>query len=119
MNKKLKSLAENETWYFSILLVLVGVTAFGLGKWSVLEKESPATQKNAEVTFYPTTTERLNKPILSNQTQVVASRSGTRYHRPECPGAAQIKPDNLINFSSIALARAAGYTAASNCPGLE
>jgi methylphosphotriester-DNA--protein-cysteine methyltransferase len=49
---------------------------------------------------------------------VVASKSGTKYHLPTCPGAKQIKSTNLITFNSKQEAEAAGYTPASNCPGL-
>lgn len=58
----------------------------------------------------------------STQTQtevVVASRNGTKYHLPSCPGAKQIKPENKITFSSPQEAEAAGYEPANNCPGLK
>ena len=50
---------------------------------------------------------------------VVGSKSGTKYHLPDCPGAKRIKPENLVSFETIAAAKAAGYTAAANCPGLK
>lgn len=60
------------------------------------------------------------KQINEPQTEVVvASRNGTKYHLPSCPGAKQIKPENKITFSSPQEAEAAGYEPASNCPGLK
>jgi len=55
----------------------------------------------------------------SGETVVVGSRTGSKYHLPSCPGAKQIKTENLINFSSIADAEAAGYKPAANCPQLQ
>jgi len=56
------------------------------------------------------------EPIIpTDAVQVVASSGGTKYHKLDCPGADSIKEDNKIYFDSIQLAKAAGYTAASNC----
>jgi len=49
---------------------------------------------------------------------VVGSKKGTKYHLPTCSGAKNIKPENLITFSSITEAERAGYQKAANCPGL-
>ncbi len=46
---------------------------------------------------------------------VVASKSGSKYHYPSCPGAKQIKEANKISFATPAEAEAAGYTLAANC----
>ena len=51
--------------------------------------------------------------------EVVASKSGSKYHLPTCAGAKQIKPENLISFASASAAEAAGYTPAANCKGLQ
>jgi hypothetical protein len=51
--------------------------------------------------------------------QVVASKNGTKYHLPTCPGAKQISDKNKITFNSAEEARAAGYSPASNCKGLK
>ncbi len=50
--------------------------------------------------------------------QYVASKSGTKYHLPWCPGAKQMKEENKIYFSSKEEAEAAGYTPAANCKGI-
>lgn len=50
---------------------------------------------------------------------VVASKSGSKYHLPDCPGVKTILPANKITFSSPQEAERAGYTPAANCPGLK
>jgi methylphosphotriester-DNA--protein-cysteine methyltransferase len=49
----------------------------------------------------------------------VASKNGTKYHYPWCSGAKRIKDENKVWFDTVEQARAAGYTPAANCPGLE
>ena len=46
---------------------------------------------------------------------VIASKSGSKYHYPSCPGAKQIKEANKITFASAQAAESAGYTLAANC----
>lgn len=134
MLQKLKSFLADDAFYYSAVIILVAGASFGLGRQSVVEKtqeNSPKTQNNVVVT--PSKPQALapssntTTPISIQATtqgaaavgavsgEVVASKSGSKYHLPTCPGAKQIKPDNLISFTSIAAAEAAGYTAAANC----
>jgi len=50
--------------------------------------------------------------------QVVASKSGSKYHLPWCSGAQAIKEENKVWFASREAAEAAGYEPAANCKGL-
>ena len=52
---------------------------------------------------------------IENSAAVVASKNGSKYHYPSCPGAKQIKEANKITFPSPQAAEAAGYTLAANC----
>jgi len=52
------------------------------------------------------------------QQKFVASKNGSVYHYPWCPGAQQIKEENKIYFDSKEEAEKAGYRPAKNCPGL-
>lgn len=52
-------------------------------------------------------------------TFLVGSKNSDKYHFPWCSGALRIKPENLISFTSYEEARAAGYTPAGNCDGLQ
>jgi len=50
--------------------------------------------------------------------QVVASKAGVRYYRPDCPGVDRIADKNKVWFASPELAEAQGYEPAGNCDGL-
>lgn len=55
---------------------------------------------------------------LGTLAEVVASRTGTKYYRPECPGVAAISEKNRVWFVSSDLARTQGYEPADNCDGI-
>lgn len=134
MLEKLKSLILNDQVFYSLLIIMVAVISFWLGRLSLTptDPREPMASR-VEVRQTPTVQKGPSaKEILSseqtgvkadgNPTEkgiVVGSRSGTKYHLSTCPGAKQIKPENLINFSSIAAAEAAGYKPAANCPELQ
>lgn len=122
--EKLKSLIADDAFFYSVLLVLVAIVSFGLGQRSVTV--NPVNQSASVVTSAPNREVDLRlvpeTPISEQNTQtgtLIASKSGTKYHLPTCPGAKQIKEANKIEFSSVKEAEAAGYTAAANCPGLQ
>lgn len=132
MWQKLKSFLTNDAVFHSVLLLLVAVGSFGLGRQSV-DNPAPAKQplfikENATTAAVATainTTATTSEPApaaaatVPAPVAVVGSKSGTKYHLPTCSGAKRIKPENLISFESIEAAKAAGYTAAANCPGLQ
>jgi len=91
-----------------ILVILVGLGSFGLGRMSVLE--APKT---------PISISQAAAGAIPAGGQVVASKSGTKYHYPWCAGANGISEKNKIIFESNEKARAAGYLPAGNCKGLE
>lgn len=117
-------------WLTGLVLVLVALSAFGLGRLSALTSPktpleliaSPAATltKTTGPASAPTS---LNNNIDNNKNvssgEVVASKEGSKYHYPWCPGAKQIKEGNKISFPTSAAARAAGYTPAGNCPNLN
>jgi hypothetical protein len=122
-----------------LIIVLVGTASFGLGRLSFYEKKTaPVTietsvieprseevsgeVKGASVAIPTTITNK--PPVAPAQAptageEVVASRSGSKYHYPWCAGAKQIADKNKIVFQSFESARAAGYTPAANCKGLR
>lgn len=138
MLEKLKSALANDQIFQVFLIFLVGLLAFGLGRWSVvtpahqtaatisiLDQSTSSQAIKAAPTNPPTTVDNKGAVAPSaagasggQESMVVASKNGARYHLPTCPGAKQIKPENLISFSSPAAAEAAGYSPATNCPGL-
>ncbi len=133
MFEKLKSLLANDVVFYSLLLVLVAVASFGLGRQSVGRVGQVAAPIGAVIAEYPAIIPNnqaaapieavtgvsqgleADGTVVPGGGAVVASKSGTKYHLPTCPGAKQIKPDNLISFTSIVEAEAAGYTPATNC----
>ena len=134
MWQKLKSFLTNDAAFYSVLLLLVAVGSFGLGRQSVdnssTAKEPLFIKENtsqAAVAAAINTTATTSEPApaaagaaaIPAPVAVVGSKSGTKYHLPTCSGAKRIKPENLITFESIEAAKAAGYTAAANCPGLQ
>lgn len=108
-----------------MVLLLVAVAAFGLGRWSVLESTSQVAERPVLV---PTPVEApaavaVTQGSVAGQNaviigQFVASVNGTKFHALSCPGAKQISEQNKIYFKTQDEARAAGYTPAANCPGL-
>lgn len=137
MYQKLKSFILDDALFGAMVVILVGIGSFGLGRLSAQENTPSvnslqsassitALHRSEDVTPSNALSVTPDTPVTAsaelNATQaggVVASRSGTKYHLPTCAGAKQIKPENRIEFSSVAAARAAGYTPAANCPGLQ
>lgn len=123
-----------------IAVFLISVISFGLGQISAkLPKESPIivqnlpseeainteigeSMVNAENSIKSTQANLMgavSKNTDSSSPVVVASKNGTKYHYPWCPGALRIKEENKITFQTIEEAKTAGYEPAANCPGLE
>ena len=120
MLEKLKSILHEDAYFYAVLLVLVAVTSFGLGRNSI--KTVPGISMQTEMNISDmrslTPAESSENDLSTNQ-KVVASKSGNKYHLLTCPGAKQIKEENLIEFTSPITAKAAGYAPAANCPGLQ
>jgi hypothetical protein len=123
-------LAISEEVYLVSIIVLVGLLGFGLGRLSTREEKvktpvklitSDATAQVAQVsssirpTASPITAEEVHGASPAVGTEVVASKQGSKYHYPWCPGASKIIAANKITFASEAEAESAGYTKASNC----
>src|SRR3990167_172867 len=87
-----------EPYLLPLVVVLVGLSASGLPAAAPV----PASAK----------------VVSAEEGNYVASKTGTRYYLPSCAGVSNIKEENRVYFVSVAQARAAGYTAAANCPGL-
>lgn len=139
MTEKLKSLVLNDSVFYSFLFIIVAVSSFGLGKLSTVSTGQniastaagiqivpPLTVPDFPVENNPPVAPVATSQITSLPTSItpatagpfVASKKGTKYHLATCGSAKSIKPENLISFATRAEAEAAGYTKASNCPGL-
>lgn len=114
--------------FIAALVCLVGLGSFGLGRLSVIwPAKDPITIENQELRVKNQGREQTTGNSSSTDSKVippassgryVASKSGTAYHYPWCPGASQIKEANKIWFQTKAEAEARGYKPAANCSGL-
>lgn len=93
------------------VLVLASALSFGLGYLAGEE-----AGQGAEITI--SSLPLAGQPAPTGASGVVASRSGTKYYLPGCPGVDRIVEANKVWFASAAAAKAEGYTPAANCPGL-
>jgi len=106
------------------VIILVGTASFGLGRLSAYEtKKEPVT---IEMSEFSENSEAKTKPTVLGESldlkeggEVVASKTGDKYHFPWCAGAKRILESNKIYFKSAEEAKAAGYLPAANCKGLE
>lgn len=132
--QKIKSFfKENQRdLYLASLVFLMSLASFGLGRLSAIwpEKQPIRIEKTSGLNELnklselsnanPPQLNQLNSLNSLNQPQgnFVASRNGSSYHLPDCPGAKQIKEENKIWFATEAEAKKSGYKPAANCPGL-
>jgi len=124
-----------EDIFIVVSIILIGLAGFGLGRLSALEKSRGEVEiKKVDIsTIISSSTSTSNTSAMqmapmsaaalvaseSAKGLLVASKNGTKYHFPWCAGASQITAINKIWFDSYMEAQQAGYTAASNCKGLE
>jgi len=117
--------------YVVAIIFFVGLASFGIGRLSILwpDKEPieitntqlPITNDDGDDTIR---NQHVNQqgdsanvtPTI--QRKYVASKNGTAYHFPWCPGALNIKEENKVWFETKEEAELAGYKIAANCEGL-
>lgn len=118
---------ENKRDLYAVFIIfLVGLGSFGLGRLSAVWRAKEPLKVNAIAN--PAQNPPINKkgpqtsavltPITTAKGQFVASKSGTSYHYPWCPGALKIKEENKVWFNTQEEAKSGGYKPAGNCPGL-
>ena len=113
------------------LVLLVSLASFGLGRLTIYEErrvpvEIKFSQAQSNILQAPSETAFETGEVRGVSTagtevggEVVASKTGKKYHYPWCAGAKQISDKNKITFASAEEARKAGYTPAANCKGLK
>lgn len=112
--------------YLAIFIFLVGLIGFGLGRISILWIPKKAITITSESTQpdqkNPNSSEKSSSTAINKTASIlgkfVASKSGTAYHFPWCPGALKIKEGNKVWFQTKEEAETQGYKPAGNCPGL-
>lgn len=146
--EKLKSLVVDDTVYTVVLVLLVGIGSFGLGRLSLLGERGSVMESGPRVQLMGTSSALAPKAatstppsfeggqaslkVIKHEAAVVAagvkegesngpyvaSKSGSKYYLTSCSGAKRIKEENKVFFRIKGDAIAAGYTPAANCPGL-
>lgn len=113
--------------YTAIVIVLVGVASFGLGRLSFTETEQLHVEianvfpEASVVIATENATEEGSVPpsnTVAEQGLFVGSKNSNKYHYPWCPGAVQMKEENKVWFASVEEAKSRGYVPAGNCKGL-
>lgn len=135
MYDNFKRLLSDDVFFYSALLVLIAISSFGLGRFSmatnmpkihtlpstsvIVTKNSsqPALQQELNIPL-STSTPTATAPLKNTKKIYVGSRNGTKYHLLTCSGAQHIKETNKIFFSSKEDAQKAGYTPSNTCKGI-
>lgn len=110
MSNIIKSFLRQDAYFYAVLLVIIALASFGLGRLSMIEQ---STQQSASVVMVQDGVSSEGGAQVAME--LVASKNGTKYHALWCPGASQIKDENKITFHSEKEAQAAGYSLAANC----
>lgn len=131
MKEKGKELIDRvpEGVLLASIVILACCFSFGLGM--LFERESrggevtleylpliPPTLEASQEAEADTAHAQVGTPVMATGGQYVASKNGTKYHFPWCPGAKAMNEANKVWFSTQEEAEKAGYTKAANCKGL-
>lgn len=100
-----------------LIVVLVGLTSFGLGRLSA-GGGAGAPRLIINAPLAPAVSQTASAASAQQGGAYVASKSGSKYYLTGCSGANRIKEENKVYFDSVDQAKAAGYEPAANCPGL-
>jgi hypothetical protein len=97
-------------WGTVVIVFLVALSSFGLGRFSALEgAQTPVSIRQTPL---------VEQTTIAAGGYFVASKTGTVYYYPWCAGATKIAPQNQVLFQNEKEAQKAGYTPARNCKGL-
>ncbi len=121
--------------YTLILLVVIAILFFILGRLSALEEVhtpikilAPASQTGSAIQASAQVNKKDAKTEVTTSIQpldtsldgeVIGSKTGKKYYFPWCGTVKRVKPENQVVFKSISDARAAGYLPGGNCKGLK
>jgi len=133
MWEKLKGELVTDRTFYASLVILVGLSAFALGRYSVTGSSLYVGQGGGETAGAAVSLAYTSEVVAtatppsvaearvedSADAAYVASRSGTKYHDTRCGSAGRISEANRIYFPTEAAARAAGFTPAATCPLLS
>ncbi|MEI7513036.1 MAG: hypothetical protein WCJ74_00240 [bacterium] len=118
-----------ETYLMILIIVLVGLSGFGLGKLSnagegraVIIQTGSSQNLQSDSSNKPENTASAIEAVAENSntnnlnpSNIVASKNGTKYYFSWCSGVGRIQDQNKVYFTSEQEAIDAGYTKASGC----
>lgn len=116
ISPKVKAFLTDDALFTSLLLLLIGLASFGLGRLSVGQDsttstlQAPVNEAGTAVASASTTE--------TGEAMYVGSKNSDKYHLLWCSGAKRISEANKVFFKSKEEAELAGYKPAANCPGL-
>jgi len=127
--EKIKALRHREDItdiYSIIIIVLVAISAFGLGRLSKTDSSAPlvitVSQEMATGSVNPVNIDQTaNTPIYASTPAgkaFLASKNGKNYYSVNCSGAKRIKDSNKVWFATEAEAESAGFTKSATCKDL-
>jgi len=134
ISQKFKSLLTLPDMAIGILIFVVGLGSFALGRISADDSPSeriPVHEESLVIGAGDTQGPQVGSPSTVATPEVatttkgpekeggyVASKNGTKYHLPWCSGALRIKEENKVWFQTKEEAQAQGYAPAANCKGI-
>lgn len=124
MIERIKGWARDPDVAVVLIIILVGLASFALGRLSAAPEKPPVEVTTASVfqaREEPDEGQKNrgdNPPAAEAQELYVGSQNSDKYHLPWCSGAQRIHEENKVWFSSKQEAEAAGYSPAGNCKGI-
>ena len=120
----IKATESQKELYLAMVVILVAVISFGLGRLSkIREEKTPITIENIDPDAVSTSSAiniNANKAVTNKNDKIfVASKNGKKYYYAWCESAKIIKEQNRVWFSTKEQAEKAGYSPAVNCKGLQ
>lgn len=114
---KIKGVRSIDTTAFLYVLIIigVGVSAFGLGRLSARDKGLSSISTVSVISLAQQSSPVSLVPPNASLMPYVASKNGKLYYTTSCSGAKRIATKNEVRFMTAYEAEQAGYTASPSC----
>jgi hypothetical protein len=125
------STIDKSTILYLLVVIGVGVSAFGLGRLSVknslsdtadiqITQTAGASMKGSLSSQHSPSNPVPQRQISSSsqsgiEKNYIASKNGKLYYTPGCSGTKRIKPANEVWFATASDAEASGYARSASC----